>query len=112
MPQEILVGNGNDQVFVALDYALAGQAGIQARIFGPVNKIFFFVGNFGQIAGAGFYVNVAGAATANAAAVMLQFYMIIKGYIQHRFAFHSGKRLVGFAVGKFKRNIYCFHFTG
>ena len=71
MPQEILVRNGYYEVFVALNNALASQAGIQARVFGAVNKIFFFVGNFRKVVGAGFYVNVAGAATANAAAVML-----------------------------------------
>jgi len=112
MPQEILIRNSNYQVFISLNNALAGQAGIQARVFGTVNKIFFFISNFRQVIGAGFYVNVAGAATANAAAIMLQFYMIIEGNIQHRFAFYAGKDLVGLPVGKFKSNIYCFHFTG
>ncbi len=109
MSQEILIGNGYYQVFVALNYALAGQPGIQARIDGPVYKIFFFIANFRQVVGAGFYVNVAGAAAANAAAVMLQLYMIIEGHIQHRFAFYAGERLVGLPVGKLKGNIYYFH---
>ena len=71
MAQKILVGNGYYQVFVALHHALAGQAGIQARVDGAVDKVFFLVGDLGKIVHAGFYVNMAGAATANAAAIML-----------------------------------------
>ena len=102
MSQEILVRDGYDQVFVALDHALAGQAGVQARIDGAVDEVFFFFGDLGQVVHAGFHVNVAGAAAANAATVVLQFYIVIESHIQHRFALHTGKRLVGFAVGKFK----------
>ena len=110
--QEILVRDSNYQVFVALDHALAGKTGIQPRIYGAVDKVLFFLRNLRKIVNAGFYIKMAGAATANPAAIMLQLYIVIEGHIQHRFALHAGQRLVRFAVGKFKCNIYCFHYTG
>ena len=112
MSEEILIGDGYYQIFVALYYALAGQARIQARVYGPVDEVFFFFGNFGQVVHAGFHVDVAGRAAANAAAVVLQLYIIIEGHIQHRFALVAGEGLIGLAVGKFKGYVYYFHCVG
>ena len=84
--------NGNDQLHISLYHALAGQAGVDARVFGAVNKVLFFVADFGQFIAARVDVDVAGAAAAHAAAVVLQLDAIVEGHVEHRLA---GGRHVG-----------------
>ena len=69
-----------------LQHALATQPAVQAWINGPVNKIFFPVVQFFQVIFAFFNVNMAGAAGANAAAIVVQFYIIGEGYFKYRVA--------------------------
>lgn len=109
MSQKVLLWNGYHNIFVALHHALAAQAGVDARVHGTVNVVFFFVGDLGEVVHASLYVYMAGAAPAHAAAVVLQLYVVIERHVQHRFSLHSGKGLVGRAVSEFKSYIYDFH---
>ena len=46
-------GAGCDhELHIGFHYALAGQAGIDARVLGPVNEVLFLVGDFGQVVAA------------------------------------------------------------
>lgn len=109
MSQEILPRNGDHQILVALHHALAGQAGGEARVYRPINKILFLVRNLGQVVHSRLYIYVAGAATAYPAAIVLELNIVVEGHIKHRFAFGGHVRLVRLTVSKLKRNIYNFH---
>ena len=71
MAQEVLLRYGYYNVFVALHYALAAQTRVNTRVYGTVNVVFFFVRNLRQVVHSGFYVHVAGTATAHTATVVL-----------------------------------------
>jgi len=71
MPQEIrLVGQSNLNIAVD-DHTLATQTRVDARVYSTIDKILFFIGYFLDIVHTLTHVNMAGAAAANAAAVML-----------------------------------------
>jgi len=91
MTQElILIGHSNLDIAVE-HYALTAEARIDARINSPVDKILFLVGYFLDVIHPPVYVNVAGAASANPAAVVLQFYAVLQAYVQNRFTFGNGQ---------------------
>lgn len=65
-----LIRNGN--FYIAIDdYTLAAQARCYTRVYSPVNKILFLVRYFLDVIHPFVYVNMAGAASANAAAIVL-----------------------------------------
>ena len=90
--QKVLGRDTDNELHVGLDYALASQAGVDARVLGAVDEVLFLVGNFGQVVAAGIDVDVAGATPAHAAAVMLELNAIVQGHVEHRLA---GGRHVG-----------------
>ena len=59
--------------------ALAAQARLDAGIEGTVNKILFAVRDFLEVLLASFDINMAGAASADHAAVVVDVYVIILG---------------------------------
>jgi len=65
------------------DYTLAAQARINARVYRPVNKIFFFVRYFLDVIHPLVYVHLAGTAAAYAAAIVLQFDAVFQANIKH-----------------------------
>ena len=68
-----LVGDGNAYFGCFVQYnTLAGQATFEAWIEGAVNEIFFLVGYFLDKILPLFYINMAGRAGANTAAVVIQ----------------------------------------
>ena len=76
----VLVGYG--YFYVAInDNALAAQPGINMRVHGTVNKIFFLVRYFLDVVHAFVNINLAGAAPANAAAVMLQLNTVLQANV-------------------------------
>lgn len=65
-----LIGQGN--LYIAIDnYALAAQSRCNARVHGPVNKVLFLIRDLLNVVHPFINVNMAGAATAYAAAVVL-----------------------------------------
>ena len=80
-----LVGDGYHDISILVEFALARQARVVAGIAGTVNVIFFAVAHFGQQVFAALHIDVAGAAAAYAAAVVVQGYVVIKRYFQHGF---------------------------
>lgn len=65
-----LIGQGN--LYIAIDnYALAAQPRCNARVYGPVYKVLFLVRNLLDVVHPFINVNMAGTATAYAAAVVL-----------------------------------------
>ena len=90
--QEVLGRHRDNQLHVGFYHALASQAGVDARVFGAVNKVLFFVADFGQVAAARVDVDVAGAAAAYPAAVVLQLDAVVEGHVENRLA---GGRHVG-----------------
>ena len=76
----VLVGYG--YFYVAIDYnALAAQPGINMGVHGAVNKIFFFIRYLLYVIHAFININLAGAAAANAAAVMLQLNTVLQANV-------------------------------
>ena len=66
----VLIGQSN--FYIAIQYNwLAAQPRIDARVYRPVDKILFLVRNFLDIIHAFIDIYMAGAASANAAAIML-----------------------------------------
>ena len=105
MAQKVLPRNGDDHLQIyASEYALTGQAGIDAGVHGAVNEVFLFIADVGQFVAALFNIDVAGTATAHASAVMLKLNAVVEGYIQYRLA---GGRYMGngwLAILKLKRD--------
>jgi len=65
-----LIRQGN--LYIAINnYTLATQARVDPRVNGPVNKILFFIRYFLDIVHSFINVNMAGAASTNAATIML-----------------------------------------
>jgi hypothetical protein len=62
--------------------ALAAKAGVEARVHGAVNEILFLVAQLLEEVLALVYINVAGAAGANAAAVVVQVDIVHQGHFQ------------------------------
>jgi len=77
-----LIGQCNFNIAIN-DHALATQSRVDARVNGTVDKIFFFIRYFLDVIHPLIYVDVAGAAAANAAAVMLQFDAVLQANVQH-----------------------------
>ncbi len=97
--------NGDDDLqLLSGQHALAGQARVEARVDGAVNEVFFLVGNLGQVIQALVNVDVAGAAPAHAAAVVLQLDAVVEGHVEHGLAAGSHVRLGGLAVLKAEMN--------
>ena len=92
VPEKVLRRDSNYELHIGLDHALAGQARVDARVLGAVDKVFFLVGNLGQVVATRFDVDVASAAAAHAAAVVLQLDAIVQRHVEHRLA---GGRHVG-----------------
>ena len=90
--QEVLRRYGHDQLHIGFDHALAGQAGVDARVLGAVDEVLFLIRNFGQVVAASVDIDVAGATAAHPAAVVLQLNTVVEGHVEHRFA---GSRHVG-----------------
>ena len=105
-----LIRNGYFNIAIN-HYTLATQARRDARVYGAVYKIFFFVGYFLHIVHAFVYVNVAGATAANAAAIMLQVNAVFQTNIQNRFSFgnrqHNGLHSSFFKVNLDVINFHC-----
>ena len=105
MPQKILFRNLDYEIRRrGFHHTLAAQTRVDARIDGPVDEIFFFIGDLGQRIAAAQHVHVARRAAANAAAVVLQLDTVVEGHIQHRFALGGDVRLRRLTIGKPERN--------
>ncbi len=105
MSQKVLLRDDNGYFEIgAGQHALAGEAGVDARIDGAVNEIFLLVADVGQLVGARIDVDVAGAAPAHAAAIMLKLNAVVKRHIQHRLAGGRNVRLGRLPVLKLKRD--------
>ena len=52
MAQKVLGWHGHDQLRSRLHHALAGQARVDARILGAVDKVFFLIADFRQVVAA------------------------------------------------------------
>ncbi len=110
MPQEMLRGNENNQILRGgLHHALTAQPRIDARIHGTINKVFFFVADFGQLVFSLQHIHMAGTTAAHATAVMLKLNIIVEGDVQNRFAFGSNVGLGWLAVLKLEGNVDSFH---
>jgi hypothetical protein len=85
---EALIGHLNAQLAPAAGCkdALTSQARIDAGVTGAVNKVFFPVGYLWDKVVAFFQINVAGAAGAHHAAVVMELYAIVEGYFQYAIA--------------------------
>lgn len=71
MAQKIrLIGEGNFNIAVD-DHTLASQPRIDARVYGPVDKIFFLIGYLLDIVHSLVYINLASAASAYTTAIVL-----------------------------------------
>ncbi len=102
---------GNSYLNIAINYnTLASQARVDLRADGAVNKVLFLVGYFLYVVHTLVYINVAGAAAAYPAAVVLQVNTVLQAYIQYRLAFGYGQfnRLVVF-LGKVYFNVINVH---
>ena len=77
--QHTLVGQGNADFTAAAGFqnALATESGINSWITRAVNKILFFIRNFWNEIFAFFEVQMAGAAGADHAAIMMEFYVVV-----------------------------------
>jgi len=65
-----LIGNGNFYIAIN-DYTLTAQARCYPWVYCPVYKIFFLVRYFLDVIHSPVYINMAGTASANAAAIVL-----------------------------------------
>ncbi len=75
-----LIWQGN--FYIAVYYnALATQARCNARVYSPVNKVFFLVRYLLDVIHPFVHINMAGTATANPAAVMLQLNAIFQANV-------------------------------
>jgi hypothetical protein len=110
MPHKIrLIGQSYFNIAI-YHHTLATQARVDARVNGPVNEVFFLVGYFLDIVHALVHINMAGAATAYTAAVVLQFNAVFQANIQYRFAFRYRQldRFMPFLKVYFNfKNIHC-----
>jgi hypothetical protein len=99
-----MLGRNGDNYFELLirQHALAGQARVDARADGAVNKVFFLIGNLGQVVHALVDIDVAGTTATHAAAVMLQLNTVVEGHVEHRLAAGGHVRLGRLAVLKLK----------
>jgi hypothetical protein len=97
--------NGDDEFDLLIrQHALASQARGETRANGAVDEVFFLVGNLGQFVHALIHVNVAGAAPAHAAAVVLELNAVVEGHVEHRLAAGGHVRLSRLAVLKLKKD--------
>jgi hypothetical protein len=90
-----LVGQGNGDGTIAAfgQEALAAEARAEAGVHGPVDEVFFFIAQFGQVFLALFYIQVAGTAGAYATAVVMQFNIVLQRHFQQALvAFDTGER--------------------
>src|SRR5579872_4776776 len=79
---------GKCHLDIAIYYnTLAAQARVDTRVNRPVDKILFLVRYLLDIIHPLVYIHLAGTASANAAAVMLQLDTVLKAYVQNRLAF-------------------------
>lgn len=71
MPQKLrLIGQGNFYITINHD-ALTAQARVNAWIYRPINKVFFFFGYFLQTVNSFINIYMAGTTATNATAIML-----------------------------------------
>ena len=102
--------NEDNQVFGGvLHHTLAAQAGVDARIYGAVDKVLLFIADFGQAFLAAHHIHVAGATTTHAPTIVLELNAIVESYVQHRLAFSGHVGLLGLAVLKLEGDIDSFH---
>jgi len=95
MPHEVrLIRQSYFNITIYHD-TLAAQSRGNSRVNRPVDKIFFLVRYFLHVVHAFVYIDVARAATAYAAAIVLQFDAIFEANIQYRLTFGD-------------RQFYCF----
>jgi hypothetical protein len=99
-----LVGNGHFDIPIN-HYALAAEAGVNLRVDGPIYKVFFFIRYFLEVVHPTRYIDMAGTASANPAAIMLQFYIIIEANVEYRFPFRN-RKLDRIMAGLFKVDPY------
>ncbi len=85
-----LIRYNHNDICLAFENTLASQAGIYFRINGPVNKVFFPVGNFLEIIHPFDHKNMTGAATANSSTIMMEVYIFLHGDIQDAFSYDDG----------------------
>jgi hypothetical protein len=86
-----------DNGVVFEDDTLAAQAGFEPGVDGAVDEIFFFFGNFLQEIFPFFNIDVAGAAGADASAVVVEVDVVVFGYFQDGIAcFHIFYRFRGY----------------
>ena len=104
MSQEILRGQGYGELRAGFHHALTGQARIDARIYGAVDEVFFFIADFRQLVAAFFHVDVAGTAPAHAPAIVLELDSVVQGHVEHRLAGNSHVGLGRLAILKLERN--------
>lgn len=110
MSQEFLRRNKDDQVLRAvLHHALASQTRIDARVYGAVNEVLFFVADFWELVFALQHVYVACAAATYTTTVVLKLNTVVEGNVQYRLAFGGYMGLGGLAVLKLEGNIDSFH---
>lgn len=110
MPQKLLRGDKNNQILGgSLHDALAAQARIDARVDGPVDEVFFFVADFGQLVFPLQHIHMAGTTAAYAPAVVLELDTVVERNVQNRFAFGSNVGLGWLAVLKLEGNVDSFH---
>jgi hypothetical protein len=75
-----LIWQGNFNIAVN-NNALAAQARVDARVYSPVNKVFLFVRYLLDIVHPFVNINMAGTASANTAAIVLQLYAIFQANV-------------------------------
>ncbi len=108
---QALVGQGHfDFPATVFQHALAAQARVEAGVAGPVYKVFFFISQFRQVAFALVYIQVASAAGAYHAAVVVQFYIILQGYFQYADARLNIFYYYWFQPFLFKLKFYAIHY--
>ncbi len=74
-----LVGQGHHHFSGSFfQHTLASQPGVEAWVYGPVDEIFFPVGDFREELLAFLHIEMAGAAGANGAAIVVQIYIVIE----------------------------------
>ncbi len=77
---------------IAVDqHTLATQSRRNPWIYGAIDKIFFFIGYLGEVISTPVHVNMAGTASANTAAIVLELNVIIEANVEYRLSFHHRK---------------------
>ena len=105
-----LIGNrdGHFGRFIK-DNTLTGQATFEARIERAINEILFFVGNFLNKILAALHIHVAGGASANAAAVVIEVNIVFFRDFQNGHILETSRHRLGRDFFIFKLELYRGH---